>query len=124
MHHKGINGFSHQHQQHQQGVHYVEFDHIFDHIGQFGPYQLFVFLLIGMCVFMVGMQNISSTFLGGEMDHWCEVTRLQNFRYIYHVILKIVACAKIKLSSYVYVIYWGVIIKLGCYYSKSVFNLK
>ena len=58
----------------------VEFDQIFNYIGQFGVFQFCTFILVGISSLVVGMQNISSTFLGGEMEHWCEIPRLNNFR--------------------------------------------
>ena len=58
----------------------VEFDQMLNYIGQFGVFQLCTFILVGISSVVVGMQNISSIFLGGEMEHWCEIPRLKNFR--------------------------------------------
>ena len=59
---------------------HIDFEEAFDHIGHFGPYQLCLFFLIGIATFIVGIQMIASTFLSADMEHWCHIPRLQNFR--------------------------------------------
>lgn len=39
------------------------------HLGHFGPYQLYIFLVSSITVFVVGIVMLSTVFVGGPPDH-------------------------------------------------------
>ena len=59
---------------------FIDFEEVFDYIGHFGVFQFGAFILMFVSTFTVGVQMISATFLAADMDHWCDIPRLQNFR--------------------------------------------
>ncbi|KAI0242171.1 Organic cation transporter protein [Lamellibrachia satsuma] len=54
------------------------FDDILKEIGECGPYQILLYILLGLAGIPTGFQNMSITFLGADMDHWCHVPQLAN----------------------------------------------
>ncbi|KAK2176140.1 hypothetical protein NP493_680g00020 [Ridgeia piscesae] len=54
------------------------FDAILKEIGEFGPWQIILYGLLGLVGIPTGFQNMGITFLGGDMDHWCHVPELAN----------------------------------------------
>ena len=52
------------------------FDDIFDHIGQFGRYQLVLQLIIGLMAIPLGWHNLTMSFVSPDHDHWCRVPAL------------------------------------------------
>lgn len=59
----------------------MEFDEVFQYIGEIGVYQAVLYLLLGLPSFYSGYQAIAMTFLGLSQEHWCEVDRLAEFPY-------------------------------------------
>ena len=50
----------------------VDFEEILKDIGKYGKYQLFVCLLTGAGMFMVGFHTLANVFLSGVPEFWCE----------------------------------------------------
>ena len=42
----------------------MEFDDVFEYIGEFGPYQFVLFMLLGITGIFPGMQNMGMTIIG------------------------------------------------------------
>ena len=59
----------------------MEFDEVFAYIGEFELYQVILYFLLGSASFFNGMQNIAIIFIGGDMEHWCQINRLENFTH-------------------------------------------
>ena len=58
----------------------IDFEDVFEYTGEFELFQILLFFIIGLSTFQCGFYNISVNFLGHEIEHWCEVPRLQNYR--------------------------------------------
>ena len=56
-------------------------DRIFDEIGGFGPYQLFVFIIVGMVAFTPSIVSYSFSFYGAVPNHRCQIIGLANDTY-------------------------------------------
>ena len=59
----------------------VNFDAILPHIGEMGPYQLGLFLL--MCIpatLPAAFLAFNQVFLSAEPDHWCRIPELETFQ--------------------------------------------
>jgi len=59
----------------------IHFDDVFDYVGHFELFQILTFLVLGTMGTINGMQDMSSVFIGADVDHWCHVPRLANFSY-------------------------------------------
>jgi hypothetical protein len=57
----------------------MEFDDVFQYIGDIGIYQGLLFFIIGLINTLNGLQNIGVNFIAGHQDHWCSVPRLEAF---------------------------------------------
>ncbi len=57
----------------------MAYDEIFQHIGETGLYQVGIFLLLGLHGLFCGMNFITSNFYAYPQQHWCHVTRLENY---------------------------------------------
>ena len=57
------------------------FDAVFQHIGEFGRYQAFIYVILGLCAVSQTMQLLAVVFLAAEPDHWCRVPRISNLPY-------------------------------------------
>ena len=55
------------------------FDKVFTYIGDFGWYQLYIFLLLGLPGYFLGYNVFAMTFLGFVPEHSCKVDRLKEF---------------------------------------------
>lgn len=51
----------------------MKFDDVLKSIGEFGPYQIKVCLLVGSYGIFVGMNLLAQVFTGASSDHWCNV---------------------------------------------------
>ena len=49
-----------------------------DHIGEFGKYQIFTFILISLVEFPTAFSNMGIVFIAGVPEHWCNVPGLNN----------------------------------------------
>jgi hypothetical protein len=56
-------------------------DEIFKEIGEFGPYQLFVFVLLGVIAFIPSIVGYSYSFYGATPDFRCKIPSLDNDTY-------------------------------------------
>lgn len=56
-------------------------DEIFKEIGEFGPYQLFVFVLLGVVAFIPSIVGYSYSFYGATPDFRCKIPSLDNDTY-------------------------------------------
>ena len=65
----------------------IDFEDVFEYIGEFGLFQLLTFFVIGLSTFSTGFQNLAATFLAAEMDHWCEIPELESYRCLYNISL-------------------------------------
>lgn len=57
----------------------MDFEQAFEYIGEIGPYQVMIFVLLGMVHLFNGLQNMAMNFIRGHQDHWCKVPRLEDF---------------------------------------------
>ena len=64
------------------GKYYIDFEEVFDHLGHVGLFQIGIFFQTGIPMFMSGLLLIASSFISAEPEHWCNVTRLQNYRLV------------------------------------------
>ena len=56
----------------------MQFDALLHQAGEFGPFQLMLFLLIGIVNMYTGMENMVINFLSPEQhEHWCLVPELE-----------------------------------------------
>lgn len=51
----------------------MKFDDIVTDIGEFGPYQIKVFLMVGLIGIPVGFNQMAQVFFAIKSDHWCAV---------------------------------------------------
>lgn len=51
----------------------MKFDDIVIDIGEFGPYQIKVFLMVGLIGIPVGFNQMAQVFYASKVDHWCAV---------------------------------------------------
>lgn len=51
----------------------MKFDDIITDIGEFGPYQIKVFLMVGLIGIPVGYNQMAQVFYASKSDHWCAV---------------------------------------------------
>ena len=58
----------------------MNFEVLLKNIGGLGVYQWCVFSLMAVLSFW-SMESVGINFIGGHMDHWCEVEELQNFTH-------------------------------------------
>ena len=58
----------------------MHFDGILDIVGQFGPFQLYVFLLIAFSINW-SYHGVMVPFVVMDMDHWCYLAELQNLSW-------------------------------------------
>ena len=56
-------------------------DDIFKEVGEFGPYQLFVFVLVGVIAFIPSIVGYSYSFYGATPDFRCKIPSLDNDTY-------------------------------------------
>ena len=54
------------------------FDDVFEHIGEIGKYQVFMYVIIGVMATASGFHNLAMTYVGPDQEHWCRVPRLAN----------------------------------------------
>ncbi|CAH1774737.1 unnamed protein product [Owenia fusiformis] len=59
----------------------MKFDEVFEITGHFGPYQLVLYILLGIVGIPNGYQNLATTFIGGKQDHWCKIPELSNLTH-------------------------------------------
>ncbi|KAJ8026852.1 Solute carrier family 22 member 7 [Holothuria leucospilota] len=52
----------------------MHYDDILHQIGEFGPYQKVIFLLVTVCSLFSPINVVSQAFLAGNVDHWCGVS--------------------------------------------------
>ncbi len=57
----------------------MEYDNIFQHIGESGFYQVGILLLLGLLSLFAGINSITSNFYAYPQQHWCHVRRLENY---------------------------------------------
>ena len=57
------------------------FDKVFTYIGDFGLYQLYIFVITTLPGFYLGYNAFAMTFLGYVPQHSCKVDRLQKFSF-------------------------------------------
>jgi hypothetical protein len=50
-----------------------DIEEVFKHVGEFGPYQLILFIFISMCAFVCSMVSYSFTFYGAVPSHRCKL---------------------------------------------------
>ena len=58
----------------------IQFDEIFQIIGEFGAYQKILFILISINSFL-SLEAIWVNFIGYENDHWCYVAELAHLPF-------------------------------------------
>ncbi|KAJ8025317.1 Organic cation transporter protein [Holothuria leucospilota] len=51
----------------------MKFDNILEYIGQFGPYQVRIYILVCLIGGPVAMNSMAQVFFGAASDHWCAV---------------------------------------------------
>ncbi|KAJ8026748.1 Organic cation transporter protein [Holothuria leucospilota] len=51
----------------------MKFDDIVIDIGEFGPYQIKVFLMVGLIGIPVGFNQMAQVFYASKVDHWCAI---------------------------------------------------
>ncbi|RMZ97215.1 organic cation transporter -like [Brachionus plicatilis] len=56
-------------------------EEIFKQIGEFGPYQLFVFILVGILSFEPALVAYSFSFYGATPNHRCKIPNYENDTY-------------------------------------------
>lgn len=56
-------------------------DDIFKEVGEFGPYQLFVFVLVGVIAFIPSIVGYSYSFYGATPEFRCKLPSLANDTY-------------------------------------------
>ncbi|XP_072019159.1 organic cation transporter protein-like [Amphiura filiformis] len=56
----------------------MKFDDILLTIGEFGPFQIRIFLLISFAAIPTALHHLSQVFLAGQSDHWCAVPELDS----------------------------------------------
>ncbi len=57
----------------------MEYDDVFQFIGESGLYQILLYILVGLPSFFGGPINIIPNFAGYTQQHWCYVEQLQNY---------------------------------------------
>ena len=57
----------------------MEFNDVFQHIGDIGLYQILMYCIIGIISIINGLNNIGINFMAGHQEHWCSVPRLELF---------------------------------------------
>ncbi len=57
----------------------MEYDNIFQHIGESGFYQIGILSLLGLLSLFAGLNSITSNFYAYPQQHWCHVRRLENY---------------------------------------------
>ena len=50
---------------------YTDFDSVLRDVGDFGPYQIYNIILIGLSGTPAGAHSLANVFLAGTPDHWC-----------------------------------------------------
>ena len=55
------------------------YDKLFVFVGDFGLYQLYIFLLLSLPGFFLGYLVFAMTFLGFTPKHFCRIERLKDF---------------------------------------------
>ena len=50
---------------------YSDFDSVLRDVGEFGPYQVYNLVLIGLSGTPAGAHSLANVFLAGTPDHWC-----------------------------------------------------
>ena len=75
----------------------MQYEDLFEHVGHFGKYQIYLYILLGLPAVFPGYQNVAMNFLGAHQDHWCKVPRLVNFT---HQEQKYIAIPKNNLGHY------------------------
>ena len=58
----------------------MKFDDIVDMVGSFGPFQAYVFILVGMFAFW-SYHGVAVPFVVMGMDHWCYVSQVANLTW-------------------------------------------
>ncbi|KAK2140710.1 hypothetical protein LSH36_1273g00029 [Paralvinella palmiformis] len=59
----------------------LSFNDVFKYIGDTGFYQLLLYFVVCLPSFFDGLQNMSANFFSAPMDHWCKISRLENFSF-------------------------------------------
>ena len=59
----------------------MNFEDVFQYIGEIGLYQVLLYVLLGLPSYYSGYMSISMAFLGYTPEHWCYVERLEDFPY-------------------------------------------
>ncbi len=57
----------------------MEYDDIFQYIGETGLYQVYIFVLLGLPSYFSGIMNLTPNFVNYVQEHWCYVKRLENY---------------------------------------------
>ena len=57
----------------------MEYNKVFEYIGQSGFYQIGIILLLGVSWLLSGFYNIASNFYAFPQEHWCHVARLESY---------------------------------------------
>lgn len=55
----------------------MEFDALFEYIGEVGPYQVYLFIVLVLPLIVSG--TFSTPFRIAYMDHWCQIPSLSDF---------------------------------------------
>ena len=59
----------------------MEFQDVFQYIGDLGLYQILMFFTLGIISMINGFQGLAPNFFLAPMNHLCDVGRLDNFSY-------------------------------------------
>lgn len=65
----------------QKTTHRMTYDEVFNYTGQFGVFQICIYIMAIFWGMMMGYDVNTTIFLGFSQPHWCEVTRLANISY-------------------------------------------
>ena len=82
----------------------MNFEEIFQYIGEIGLYQVILYVLLGLPSYFSGYMSISMSFLGYTPEHWCYIPRLEDFPYEIQKNVGMYVCQ--KMVFYVKIIYF------------------
>ncbi len=61
----------------------MEYDDVFQYIGEAGLYQIMLYILLGLQSYFGGVIGLTPNFMNYVQEHWCYVKRLENYPHDY-----------------------------------------
>ena len=52
-----------------------------DHVGEFGLYQRFIFVLVSLSGILTAYTNLGIVFIAAAPEHWCHVDELEYYSH-------------------------------------------